>query len=150
MSHHHDAMLTTVLKVYGLKKDRLGHQIYQVNDSISKKKQSIAKFEEYEASYRNKYDSSLAKNSQILINHQAFYQNLAKVIASEQHDLLKLTRIRDELVASCCQFMNKIDGLEAMRAKNLSAKQLEQDNAEDNALSDLAVVTKGVKKAWEL
>lgn len=150
MSQLDDALLTTVLKVYGLKKDRLGNQIYQVNNSITKKKQSIAKFEEYAASYSDKCDSMILKNSQILINHQAFYQNLAKVIASENQDLQKLTHIHKELVANCRQFINKIEGLEAMQANNLLEKQTEQDNACDHELSDLAVVTKGVKKAWEL
>lgn len=149
MSELNDSAIKTVLTVYGLKKDKLAHQIYQVNESIHKKKQSIAKFEEYAASYHQKCDVMSLKNSQILINHQAFYQNLAKVIASEQQDLLKLTQIHQELITHCSQFMTKIDGLEALQAKQVYEKQIEQDNADAHELTDLAVVIKGVKKAWE-
>lgn len=131
--------IKTITKVYELKKEKIKNQIYQVDASIGKKKQSIIRFQEYADSYADKCDSMRFSTVQIIQNNEAFYQNLAKVIDSENNDLIRLETIKRELIGSYTVFVKKMDGLNNL-CDQLAREQLAAlDKIEDNENYDLAI-----------
>lgn len=136
---HDTRQIKTITKVYELKKEKIKNQIYQVDGSITKKQQSILRFQEYADSYAAKCDSMNFNTIQIIKNNQAFYQNLAQVIDSEKKDLMRLETIRKELIGSYTVYVRKMDGL------NNLCQQLDRENmvvlekVEDSENYDVAI-----------
>ena len=141
MTHlrHDTRQIKTITRVYDLKKEKIKNQIHQLDSSITQKKESIVRFEEYAHSYADKCDSMSFSNIQIIINNQAFYQNLAQVIASEKNDLIKLESIRKELVGSYLVFVKKMDGLNALCSQLDREKLAALEKIEDSENYDLAI-----------
>lgn len=136
---HDTRQIKTVTKVYELKKEKIKNQIFQLDGSIDKKKQSILRFQEYADSYAAKCDSMSFTTTGIIKNNQAFYQNLAQVIDSEKNDLTRLETIRKQLIGSYTDYVRKMDGLNNLCQQRDRENMVVLEKIEDNENHDLAI-----------
>lgn len=137
-----------MIKSFSLRKESIKNQIRQINSSITKKKISIETLRNYAESYEKKTESLSGQTIRIMINNQAFYQQLARVIYSETEELHKLETIKADLVANYHGLANKLDGLGSVRNDIRLEQEVAQDKLEESDLSDLSISRMAKERAW--
>lgn len=136
MTQRKTSQLDLVIKSLSMKQNGLKNQILQVNVAIEKKNKSINTFRDYAEAYDIKNGSSLLHTVQIVKNNQAFYEQLARVMAIEQTELDKLEALKRELITNYHTLSTQHDGMEVLRDELRMQQAQQRDKREESELAD--------------
>ena len=141
--------LTSIIKIFELKKGHFKNNIYKANQLIEKKIASIQTLTQYAASYADKLDDASLTTIQIIKNNRLFYQQLQQVIQTEKKEIEKLEAIKRDLVSKYLGFDKKISGLNTVYDGIVETLQIARSHAEDAENFDQAITRRGIDKKWE-
>ncbi len=131
------SQLLTAIKVHEVKKEQLMHQLHQMQEAIKKKQESIEQFEAYAKAYSQQRDVMTVSTIQGMTNNLNFYQNLTKIIVSEKKDLCHYQDIKNKLIDSCVNSINKTDGLKTLHQSIDTKEKSKIEQLEETKLMDL-------------
>jgi len=145
MSQRKTSQFDLVIKSLSMRQNGLKNQIMQVNVAIEKKKKSIKTFRDYAESHDIKDGSLILQTIQIVKNNQAFYEQLARVMAIEQTELDKLEALKQELMTHYHTLSAQRDGMEDLRDEIRLDQAQQRDKREESELADTLLTREG---AW--
>jgi hypothetical protein len=132
--------VNTIITSLSLQKNQLEGQLYQLQETIKKKEQTIRAFEVYLNEYKGTfYDTSIHRVPSYR-NNQEFLDKLSNVLYSEKKELNQLEIKKKEFIARRHTFKQKIDGFNDILALHQKTCQIARDNIEDTNHTELATV----------
>ena len=139
------SQMTSIIKLFELKRDYFKNNIYKINQLIDKKNASIQTLQHYAISYADKMDDFILSTIPIIRNNQLFYAHLQEVIRSEKKELDKLNKIKLDLIKNYNDFDKKISGLTTLCDGIVQSERAAADKAEDAANFDLTITRMGIE-----
>ena len=141
--------MTSIIKLFKLKKEHFKQNIYKVNQLLDKKNTSIRTLQQYAASYTEQFDSFILNTVPIIRNNRLFYKHLQEVIQSEKLELEKMEKIRLDLISKYHDYDKKVSGLNTVCDSILQSERVCAEKVEDSANFDLAITRMEIEKKWE-
>jgi flagellar biosynthesis chaperone FliJ len=132
--------INTIITSLTLQKNQLEGQIYQLQETIKKKEQTIKSFEAYLNEYKGTFYNTTVHRVPSYRNNQEFLDELSNVLYSEKKELNQLELKKMDLISRCHTFNQKIDGFNDILALHQKTCQIARDNIEDTNRTELATV----------
>lgn len=141
--------IKTMITSLALKKYQLAGEMSRLSAEISKKHDSINKFEVYYKEYKEKTNKESTHTISTYINNQKFLDRIVDTLAKEKDKLKPLENQRDNLISRYNGYQQKLDGLEELLNSMKQEQRAIQDKYEDNQRNELAV-TRAAHKLMEI